>query len=178
MKKRVIIACVLAAAMLFGTVMIPDLRGELPEDHLHENIVQVNEKEKLAEQATVFQTMHFRRCNHQVERRVEIPSGLIGADFEQAAAYYELWHIQEMTQEIIRMERYIDLYCPAHVVLSLDPSGQVVLAENRYGDGMAIVKTIDTKQPAEDKRKMLIAGIGFDGEEDALQWMRDVNLLP
>lgn len=75
------------------------------------------------------------------------------------------------------MERHIDLYCPAHVVISLDGSGQVVLAENRYGDGMAILKTLDAAPREDEMRKTLIAGVGLDSEQEAMEWLQEHGLL-
>lgn len=174
MKKRLVIICTLAAAMLIGVCIMPKESG--PEPQLPGSITQVNEQERLAEKATVSQTMHFQRCGHAVERRINIPETLVGANFEDVSAYYDLWLIQSMTGDSLVMERYIDLYCPAHVVLSMDEAGQVVLAENRYGDGMAILKIVNTTPTDDETRKMLIAGMGFENEKEAMQWLKDKKL--
>lgn len=176
MKKRLAIICVLAMVMVIGTQVLPWKSGT-DEGIYTDEATQVNESERLVRHATVSQTMHFLRCNHQVERRINIPEVLTGAALDTVTAYYELWHIQSMEKDRIVMERHIDLYCPAHVVISLDGAGQVVLAENRYGDGMAILKTLDAVPEADEIRKTLIAGVGFDSEQAAMDWLREHGLL-
>lgn len=176
MKKRLLIICILAVAMLIGVCIMPKESGLEPQ--LPGSITQVNEQERLVEKATVSQTMHFQRCRHAVERRIKIPETLIGANFDDVTAYYDQWLIQSMTGDSLVMERYIDLYCPAHVVLSMDEAGQVVLAENRYGDGMAILKAVNTTPVDDETRKMLIAGMGFENEKEAMKWLAEKQLTP
>lgn len=175
MKKRLLIICTLAAVMLMGVCIIPNESSR--EIQLPGSIAPAAEQERMAEKASVSQTMHFSRCGHAVERRVNLPETLIGGNFEDVTAYYDLWLIQSMTGDSLVMERHIDLYCPSHVVLSMDEAGQVVLAENRYGDGMAILKTINTLPCGDDVRKMLIAGMGFDDENEAIKWLTEKKLI-
>ena len=166
----------LAAAMLFGTCVM-QVQNAAEEDVPQTELMQASEQEKLSAQAQVFQTMHFQRCGHQVERRVKIPDSLHEADFEKVAAYYDQWLIQSMNKDSLVMERYIDLYCPSHVVVNMDQSGQVVLAENRYGDGMAIIEILDAMPVEEEKRRLLLAGIGFDNQEEAAAWLEEQGIV-
>ncbi|MBR2055237.1 MAG: hypothetical protein IKM05_07415 [Clostridia bacterium] len=176
MKRRAAIACMLAAAMLIGTCVMQTHNGteeELPQ----REATRTTETEKLSGQAQIRQTMHFQRCGHQVERRVKVPDALAGADFKQVSAYYDQWLIQSMEKDSLVMERHIDLYCPAHVIVSMDHTGQVVLAENRYGDGMAILEILDTTPVEEEKRRMLLAGMGFDNREEAVAWLKMQGII-
>lgn len=176
MKRKAAIACMLAAAMLIGTCVMQTHNGaeeELPQ----REATRTTETEKLSGQAQIRQTMHFQRCGHQVERRVKVPDALAGADFKQVSAYYDQWLIQSMEKDSLVMERHIDLYCPAHVIVSMDHTGQVVLAENRYGDGMAILEILDTTPVEEEKRRMLLAGMGFDNREEAVAWLKMQGII-
>lgn len=176
MKRRAAIACVLAAAMLIGTCVM-QTQHDAEDDAPQINVTQAAEQEKLSIQAQISQTMHFQRCGHQVERRVKAPQELSGAGFDEVTAYYDQWHIQSMEKDSLVMERYIDLFCPAHVVVNMDQAGQVVLAKNLYGDGMAIMEILDAMPVEEETRRSLLAGIGFDNEEEARAWLREKGII-
>lgn len=179
MKKRFFISYGLCAAMLLAawitTAKAPSGNGT--EEPL---IItqQASEENRIRENTDVFQTMHFERCGHQVERRIKVPGHLVGAGFDAVSAYYDVWEIQNMTADTLEMERYIDLYCPLHKVIFLDRTGQMVLAENRYGDGMAILKVLEGKISEDELRNKLIAGIGFDSEEEAMMWLAEQGMRP
>lgn len=179
MKKRFVMACSLCAAFML-TAWIT--RANAPADKEKEDpkiiTQQTAEEYRIREHATVFQTMHFVRCGHPVERRIQVPGQLAGKGFDAVRDYYDLWEIKSMTEETVAMERYIDLFCPLHKVVYLDRTGQVVLAENRYGDGMAILKVLDGRITDDEMRNQLIAGIGFDSEEEAVQWLKEKGILP
>ena len=178
MKKRFVMACSLCAAFVL-TAWIT--RANAPADKEKEDPMiitqQTAEEYRIREHAAVFQTMHFVRCGHPVERRIQVPGQLAGKGFDAVRDYYDLWEIKSMTEETVAMERYIDLFCPLHKVVYLDRTGQVVLAENRYGDGMAILKIYDATFPDEETKNLLLAGQGFDSEEMAEIWLREKQVL-
>lgn len=171
MMKKMAMICLISMALLVGLSISSQSGTNEGGETLQEGSTDVaTDQVKIRKDTNVIQTMIFSRCNHQVQRRISPPESLIGADFETVKKYYDLWNLASMTTNEVEMERNIDLFCPAHTVLSLDMSGQLVMAENRYGDGMAILKTYEWKIPQE-MRDSLIAGIGFDSREEAEKWL-------
>lgn len=136
------------------------------------------EQETIADNAQVYQTMYFTRCTHSVSRRTQVADAIRGASFEDIRAYYDEWNILSLSKERVEMDRQIELYCPMHKVISMDYSGQVVLSENRYGDGMAILKVYEGYVPEEKVKEQLIAGQGFDTEEEAEKWLEENGRMP
>ncbi len=136
------------------------------------------EQPRLKEGAQVYQTMLFTRCGHSVSRRTEAADAVREADFEAVRDYYDLWTVLALSEDSIEMERKIDLFCPMHKVLSLNEAGQVVLAENRYGDGMAILTIYENATVQEKDRNTLLAGQGFDSRQEAESWLQERNMIP
>ena len=122
----------------------------------------------------IVQTMGFSRCGHSVTRRTAAPSGVVGADFAQTQAYYSLWQIQRFSPDRVEMAREIGLFCPMHRVLSVNEAGEIVLTRNVYGDGMAVDRVLDARigDFDEETGRKLLAGLGFDSEEDAEAWLQ------
>lgn len=145
-----------------------------------ETALPVSEGERMAEDAKVYQTMYFLRCGHSVSRRTELADAVKQGSFSDVQAYYSLWTVLETTKEQVKMERQLDLFCPMHQVVSLNEAGQVILSENRYGDGMAVKKVYDTELALlpQDVRNALVAGIGFDSEAQADAWMEEKGIGP
>ena len=129
---------------------------------------------RLAASCQVTQTMGFARCGHSVTRRVALPDALAGADFEAARQYYDLWQIDSFAPEHMEMSREIPLYCPMHQVLTVNEAGEIILTQNAYGDGMAVVaqyeKTVGDFDDVD--RDALTLGIGFDSREEAETWLK------
>ena len=130
---------------------------------------------RVSENCQVIQTMGFSRCGHSVTRRLTVPGELAGADFQAVQAHYSLWRIEGFAADQIEMTREIPLYCPAHRVLSVSESGQIVLTFNAYGDGMAVEKTYEDLSIGDfspEEQEKLLPGLGFDTREDAEAWLR------
>lgn len=175
-KTAAILAVMLAAFALLGITGAKapvDEAGVMPEN----TAVPVAEGQSISEDAKVYQTMYFTRCSHSVSRRTNAAEQVQGAAFDDVRAYYDQWTILTLTEDKVEMERQIALFCPMHKVLSLSEAGQVVLSENRYGDGMALLKIYDAADMDERTREMLIAGLGFDSEEDAKRWLEENGLI-
>ena len=121
----------------------------------------------------VTQTMGFSRCGHSVTRRITAPDSIVGLDFSGVQDYYALWQIEEFAPEAIVMSREIPLFCPMHVVLSADEAGEIVLSQNQYGDGMAVLKSCGVSLVSFDGEtgEALRMGLSFDSEADALSWL-------
>ena len=72
------------------------------------------------------------------------------------------------------MQREIDLFCPMHKVLMVNEAGEIMLCQNQYGDGMAVLTTYEKtlKNFDEETGEALRRGLGFDSREDAEQWLQ------
>lgn len=180
LKKRYLSALLMVMAML---IMGGITKAHAPVEEENTpgvTALPVSEEQRMDADAKVYQTMYFLRCGHNVSRRVGLAEDVKTATFSDVQGYYELWHIASITKKLVEMERQLDLYCPMHQVVNLTETGQVVLCENRYGDGMAVKKVYDadTETLPEEKRNQLLAGIGFDSEEEAERWLEKMGILP
>ena len=177
---RLLIATV--AAMLAAFALITrEAKAPVEEDYAARQetlppVSSVSETgERIAPGCEIIQTMGFSRCGHSVTRRLAVPGELSGADFQAVQAHYSLWRIEEFAADQIEMTREIPLYCPAHRVLSVSESGQIVLTFNAYGDGMAVEKTYEDLSIGDfspEEQEKLLPGLGFDTREDAEAWLR------
>lgn len=129
--------------------------------------------ERLRTGCALMQTMRFTRCGHSVSRRIVAPDALAGADFSQTQARYDLWNLDSFSPELVEMSREIPLYCPMHYVLAVNEAGEIVLSQNQYGDGMAILHVYSAAYDAlpESARAELSLGIGFDSRAEAEEWL-------
>lgn len=130
--------------------------------------------ERVEKGCSAIQTMLFSRCGHSVTRRVSVAEKVIGGDFAAVQSYYDVWRIDSFSPLSLEMSREIDLFCPLHWVVSGNEAGEIVLCRNRYGDGMAIEKTLDgytLEQFSEQDRAAIRQGVGFDSEAEAEAWL-------
>lgn len=176
MKKGKKLALAAAVIALLTLVFTMPATGQAPQERAAERT-----EEEQAEQAAenrpraaagcqVIQTMRFSRCGHSVTRRVAAPKEIVGADFQAAQGYYDLWRLDAFSPDQIEMSREIALFCPMHWVLACSEAGEIVLTQNRYGDGMAIEKTypgIALDSFDANTRESLRQGMGFDSQEEA-----------
>ena len=159
---------------MMGEAQAPVEDNKIADQSTQPPAASVSEnREKVAPRCQVLQTMAFTRCGHTVTRRVEAPEALIGADFACTQAYYPLWQIESFSGEQIAMRREIPLFCPMHVVLSVNEAGETVLCKNMYGDGLAALKSYGVllEDFDETDQEALILGIGFDSEAEADAWV-------
>lgn len=129
--------------------------------------------EKLQAGCALMQTMRFTRCGHSVSRRIDAPEALTGADFAQTQARYDLWNLDSFSPELVEMSREIPLFCPMHYVAAVNEAGEIVLSQNQYGDGMAILRVYSMAydELPEETRAELSLGIGFDSQAKAEEWL-------
>lgn len=129
--------------------------------------------EKLESDCQIVQTMCFSRCGHSVARRIHPPQILIGADFAATQQYYDVWQIEDFSAVALSMRREIDLYCPMHQVVGATEAGEIVISENQYGDGMAVVAETGRRLEdfSEEMQAQLLLGLGFDSRDEAIQWL-------
>lgn len=180
LKKRYVSALLFVMALLAVGGMTKAHAPVNEPDAPAEILRPVSEGQRMEMDASVYQTMYFLRCDHSVSRRVKIADDVQTASFSDVQAYYALWHIQSITKDRVEMERQLDLYCPMHQVVHMTETGQVVLCENRYGDGMAVKKVYetDTESMTEETRNQLLAGMGFGSETEAEKWLEEKGILP
>ena len=131
------------------------------------------QEEKVRSGCVIIQEMRFQRCGHSVARRIEAPKELAGKMFSEVKARYEEWQIEDFSPGSISMSREVMLFCPMHLVLTVNDAGEAVLTKNEYGDGMAIQKTFDRRLDdlSEEKKEKLLTGIAFDSEAEAEAWL-------
>lgn len=169
------LAGALMLSMLFITSASDDGRKETEgRDGIDFPVQDVSEQqEKVSSDAEILQTMRFTRCGHSVTRRIRVPDEWAGKSFSDFAAHYDVWQIEEFTPSAVEMSREVPLYCPAHLVLTVNDAGEVVLSRNEYGDGMAMKKTYEKTLDdfSEERKEKLILGIGFDSESEAEEWL-------
>ena len=150
-----------------------------PEDEYQESGIQAEAaaESSLAagENCYLLQSMAFSRCGHSVQRRVALPGDMAGSGLSQIQKRYELWKIEEFQSHQIVMRREIELFCPMHKVLMADEAGQIVLAENVYGDGMAVIRVYDDmlSRFEETEQDQLLMGMGFENQAEAERWLRE-----
>ena len=130
--------------------------------------------ERIQSGCAVTQTMGFSRCGHSVSRRIEAPAEIIGMDFAGAKEYYALWQTENFSRDQMEMQREIDLFCPMHKVLTANNAGEIMLTQNQYGDGMAVLTTYEKtlKDFDEETQEALRRGLGFDSREEAEGWLQ------
>ncbi|MBE5783637.1 MAG: hypothetical protein E7329_10030 [Clostridiales bacterium] len=172
---RTVAAGVMALALSYG-MMIADAKA--PEDNeMQSNPIRAEtvseENIRTGKNCEIVQTMGFSSCGHSVTRRIEAPEALKNQKFEEIQAHYSLWQIESFQEDRVVMQREIMLYCPMHKVLTVNDAGRIVLSENLYGDGMAVIHSYDRwlQEFDEESRAQLLLGIGFDTQEEAEGWL-------
>jgi hypothetical protein len=127
--------------------------------------------------AEVMQTLTYSRCEHTVTRRVTAPVELYGKTLEEVKPLYPDWQITGFSAQEVAMARRPDLFCPAHLVLMTDDAGNLCVYRNKYGEALALEKTLETDVstlPAA-VREELAYGIGFGTEEALAGWLESVE---
>ncbi len=131
------------------------------------------EDARVAQGCALVQTMRYTRCGHTVTRRLQAPEAIIGLTLQEAAQAYPDWQFQSFQSKLIEMSRDISLHCPAHYVLMPDEAGVLAIFQNRYGDGLAYVRslTLALSELPEAEREEARVGMGFDSLEALERWL-------
>ncbi len=127
--------------------------------------------------AEVLQTLTYSRCEHTVTRRVTAPVELYGKTLEEVKPLYPEWQITGFSAQEVAMARRPDLFCPAHLVLMTDDAGKLCVYRNKYGEALALEKTLETDVsllPAAVQEE-LENGIGFGTEEALAGWLESME---
>ena len=110
-------------------------------------------------------------------RRQRLPAELAGMTKDELAAKYDQWVITSFSPAQVSMERALALYCPEHVVLMPDESGQLCIFRNRYGDALALVRELGVplSDLPDDVQEEVRPGLGFDDEVTLEKWLESVQ---
>ena len=160
-----------AAAALAAIVLLPPSEEPAAEQTAQAQSISPQEGCQL------LQTLSYARCQHSVVRRVTAPVEVHGQTLEQVQALYAEWSITAFSAKEIKMERRLQLFCPDHLVLMPDGAGMLCVFENKYGDGMALVKElgIAVRDLPAAAREEAQAGIGFSTPEEMDMWLESVE---
>lgn len=131
----------------------------------------------LAADCQVVQHLIYTPCGHELTRRQPLPEELVGKGRAEAEAAYDLWQITSFSATELAMEQTVDIYCPEHQVLMPDASGVLCIFENRYGDALALVRSLDTPLSSlpESLQEELRLGKGFDSVEELERWLENAE---
>lgn len=132
---------------------------------------------RLSAECEITQHVVFSPCGHEMTRRQRLPQELAGMTKDELAAKYSQWVITDFSPAQVRMERAIDLYCPEHVVLMPDESGQLCIFRNRYGDALALLRelSLPLSDFPDETQEQLRLGLGFEDEDALEKWLESVQ---
>ncbi len=182
-NRQVILGAVtlLAAAVLLIIGLYPRdaIAPELTDTAPPENAADMagTQPSRVEAGCELIQQMTYSRCDHKVERRTPLPQELVGKTRQDVETAYEDWQITEFLPKRITMARLLSLYCADHAVLMPDESGVLGVFENKYGDAMAFVRTLDTRLDSlpESIQEEVRLGKGFDTLDDLVQWLESIE---
>lgn len=131
----------------------------------------------LAADCQVVQHLIYTPCGHELTRRQPLPEELVGKGRAEAEAAYDLWQITSFSATELAMEQTVEIYCAEHQVLMPDASGVLCIFENRYGDALALVRSLDTPLSSlpESLQEELRQGKGFDSVEELERWLENAE---
>lgn len=125
----------------------------------------------------VIQHLRYTPCGHELTRRQNLPEELVGQGKDAVETAYDQWQITEFSSRQITMERQLDMYCSQHVVIMPDATGVLGIFENKYGDALAHVRSLETKLDAlpEALQEEIRQGKGFNTLAELEQWMENAE---
>jgi len=125
----------------------------------------------------IIQHLHYTPCGHEMTRRQNLPAELAGQGREAVEAAYDQWRITEFSSKQITMEQQLDMYCSQHVVIMPDETGVLGIFENKYGDALAYIRSLETRLDAlpEAIQEEIRRGKGFDTLAELEQWMENAE---
>ncbi len=176
-----------AAALVAAAVLL--IIGLYPRDAVAPDLSNTAPPENMADAAgtqpsihveagcELVQLMKYSRCDHEVTRRIPLPQELAGKTRQEVETAYEGWQVTEFLPKRVTMARLVSLYCAEHVVLMPDETGVLGVFENKYGDAMAFVRSLETSLDSlpESIQEEVRLGKGFDTMKDLEQWLENVE---
>lgn len=123
------------------------------------------------------QTIRYTPCGHEMTRRLEAPGEIVGQAREGVEAAYDQWRVTGFGAKEVLMEQQLDIFCPEHMVLMPDETGVLGVFENKYGDALAFVRSVDTPLESlpEAIQEELRPGKSFDSLNELEQWLESVE---
>lgn len=179
---KLLAALMMAVALVIvaGLTLLLPRPGRVQQNQpVQENAEQANapREDVVAQNAILYQTLTYTRCEHEIVRRVTAPTELYGKDLPEVQGMYGEWQITEFSPAEIHMEQKPDIFCPDHLVLMPDATGLLCVFQNKYGDALALVSELDihlNTLPAAVQEE-LMEGVGFSTEEELEQWLESVE---
>lgn len=166
------------SALLLGLALVMIL-AMIPLRSSDSDAEQVSRDAARALQAdcALIQQMTYAPCGHQVTRRVALPAELAGKGRSEMEAAYDAWQVTAFAPAEVSMERTIDLYCPQHIVLLPDETGKLCAWQNKYGDALALVKSLDAaaSELPQDAQEAVRRGLAFDTLEALEKWVESAE---
>lgn len=169
-------AVLLAAAVLLVVGLTPRTAqspGTEPSADPAQNVPQA-----VAEAGCqVIQHLSYTPCGHELTRRLDIPQELVGKTRAEVEGAYDQWRVTEFLPKQVTMEQQIDIYCAQHVVLMPDESGVLSVFQNKYGDALAFVKSLEIPMDTlpDAVQEEVRPGKGFDDMTALEQWLESVE---
>ena len=169
-------AMLLGLALLLIVALTPK---STVDDSIQPEVAQVRSDAQQTTNADcqLIQHMTFAPCGHDLTRRQTIPQELAGKNREALSAAYDTWQITSFASAEVVMEQTLSLYCPEHVVLMPDEGGMLCIFQNKYGDALALVKSLDAavSELPESAQEQVRQGLGFDSLEALEKWVEGVG---
>ncbi len=150
---------------------------DLPDTPQVEGAEAGTQPSKVEAGSELVQQMTYSRCGHELVRRTTLPQELVGKTRQDVEAAYDGWQVTEFLPKQVTMARLLTMYCADHVVLMPDESGVLGVFENKYGDAMAFVQSLQTGLDTlpENVQEEVRQGKGFDTMEDMQQWLENIE---
>ncbi len=173
-------ALVAAAALLIiglypRGASAPDITSTLPpESAANEAGTQPSRVETGCE---LIQQLTYSRCGHDVTRRTPLPQELVGKSRQDVETAYEGWQVTEFLPKRVTMAKLFDMFCANHVVVMPDESGVLGVFQNKYGDAMAFVQSLQLPLGTlpDSMQEEVRQGKGFDSLEDVEEWLENIE---
>lgn len=168
-------ALLMGLALLMILAMIPlSTQDSTTQDAAQTNL---DAAQALSADCAVIQQMTYAPCGHQVTRRTALPGELAGKGRADLTAAYSAWQVTAFSSSEVSMSQTLDMYCPQHIVLMPDEGGMLCAWQNKYGDGLALVKELgvaasDLPDDAQSKARQ---GKAFDTLDALEQWLESVE---
>lgn len=176
-KRQLVRGCMLllGAALLLVVALMPQHANAPGADE--EALVAADAANRLSHDCQLIQHVSFTPCGHSMTRRQQLPVELSGRTKDELSDAYSQWIITAFSPAQVTMERSIGLYCPEHVVLMPDESGQLCIFRNTYGDALALVKELHLplRDLPDETQELLRPGKGFDDEEALEKWLESIQ---
>lgn len=169
-------ATLLAMAVLLIVGLTPRTAAapEIEPDAAH---VGADSAATLDAACQLVQHMTYAPCGHELTRRQALPPDLVGKTRADLEAAYDLWQITSFSATEATMEQALDMYCPEHMILMPDESGNLCVFQNRYGDALALVRELNVplSELPDAYQEELRPGKGFDSQEELNLWLESIE---